>query len=383
MVYYSNKRGSMKIRFIMAVCLAFLTALQGFAAETIGEAVYIEGDVTVVRDGEDLDASDVQIGMDIENFDLLRTGPRALAEIKITSTRAPAMTIKMSSNTQFSFELSKLGIKTQSSIGLITGSLSLKVSKLTGTQAVNVKTDSAAMGVRGTGFTVSAPSSGDILVTCDEGEVVCVEEGGEELAITPGKAVEKKEGERFRAIPVAVSDLETFRKNWSTERIASLKSNALRAIQNYGKIYLALSEELNSNFAILMKQQAILNKWAQEDKAGKVGGKLDAMKEKKEIVGILFKLRKTLFRFERIYYRLVELREYYDQGYGKGFVQPGMTTDQFFRRMDGEKKELEKKMNKIRQIARLYAERNDGRAPTGAFDDDNQDESDFFDEPEF
>ena len=374
----------MKMRLAFAACMMIVVGLPVFPAERIGEAVYLEGEVTIVRDGEELDSSDVQIGMDLANFDLMKTGPRALAEIKITSSKAPAMTIKVSSNTQFSFELSKMGSKTQSSIGLLTGSISLKVSKLTGSSSVNVKTESVAMGVRGTEFTVAAPSTGDILVTCDEGEVVCTEESGEELAITPGKAVEKRQGERFRAIPVAVSDAETFRKNWSMERITSLKSNALRAIQNFAKQYIALSEELNANFQILMKKQSILNKWAQEDKAGKIGGKMDLMKEKKEIVGILFKLRKTLFRFERIYYRLVELREYYNQGYGKGSIQAGMTTDQFFKRMDGERKDLEKKMAKIRQVARLYADRNEGKTPTGAFDDTEMEEGeDFFDDTDF
>ncbi len=372
----------MGMRCAVAACLLVLS-LPCFGAEIIGEAVYLEGDVTVVRDGEELDASDVQIGMDVANFDLVKTGPQALAEIKITSSKSPAMTIKVSPETAFTFELSKMGTKSASSIGLLKGSLTLKVSKLTGTQAVNVKTESVAMGVRGTEFTVAAPSTGDILVTCDEGEVVCTEDDGAELAITPGKVVEKREGERFRAIPVAVSDLETFRKNWSTERIGSLKANALRAIQNYARQYMALSAELNSNFQLLMKQQTILNKWAQEDTAGKPGGKMDAMKEKKAVVGALFKLRKTAFRFERIYYRLLELREYYDQGYGKGNVDAGMSVDQFFKRMDAERKELERKMNKIRQIARQYADRNEGRAPTGAFDDTEEDEEDFFGETDF
>jgi hypothetical protein len=380
MVYSSNKRDSMKMRFALAVCLMLVMGFPLLAAEKIGEAVYLEGTVTIVRDGEEMDPSEVQIGMDINNYDMLKTGAGALAEIKVMTTKAPAMTIKMSANTQYSLELSKLGTKTQSSIGLITGTLSLKVSKLTGTQAVNVKTDSAAMGVRGTGFTVTAPSSGDILVTCDEGEVFCSEESGEELSVTPGKAVEKKAGERFRSMPVAVSDLETFRTNWNAERISALKSNAPKAIPNFAKQYLALSAELQTNFTALMKLQNVISKWEQEDRTGKPGGKMDAMKEKKEIVGVLFKLRKTLFIFERIYYRLVELREYYDQGFGKGaIVQPGMTVDQFFKRMDGERKDLEKKMAKIRQVAKFYAERNDGRAPTGAFDDNEEvDEEDFF-----
>lgn len=370
----------MKIRPAIGLILAFAVCSPLLAAEKIGEAVYFEGTVTVVRDGEEMDSSEVQIGMDIQNFDLLKTASNGLAEIKITSSKAPAMTVKMSTSTQFSFELSKLGTKTQSGLSLLTGVLTLKVAKLSGSQSVSVKTDSAAMGVRGTEFTVTAPASGDLLVTCGEGEVFCTQEDGEELSVIPGKAVEKKAGERFRTIPVAVSDIENFRKNWNTERVSALKSNAPRAIADFAKQYIALSAELQTNFTILMKQQAILNKWDQEDRAGKPGGKMEAMKEKKEIVGILFKLRQILFRFERIYYRLTELREYFDQGHGKGAaILPGMNADQFFKRMDGERKDLEKKMAKIRQIAKQYSERNDGQVPTGAFDESGDTaEDDFF-----
>jgi hypothetical protein len=52
--------------------------------------------------------------------------------------------------------------------------------------------------------------------------------------------------------------------------------------------------------------------------------------------------------------------------------------------MDGERKDLEKKMAKIRQVARLYAERNEGKTPSGAFDDTEiEEEEDLFDDSDF
>ena len=39
-----------------------------------------------------------------------------------------------------------------------------------------------------------------------------------------------------------------------------------------------------------------------------------------------------------------------------------------------------RKMAMVRYVAKLYALRNDGRVPTGAFDEDEESEESFFDE---
>jgi hypothetical protein len=364
---------------IFAFALIVLVGTASLAAgDRIGETAYLEGDVSVMRNGDELSPSDVQVGMGIENFDLLSTGADGLAEVRMTSPKAASMTVKLSANTKFSFELSRIGSKQQSSVNLITGSLSLKVSKLTGAQDVKVRTESTAMGVRGTQFTVTAPPSGDILVTCDEGEVVCTDEDGRNISAAPGTAIEKQEGEALRKVPIAVSDLETFRANWLAERIEALKANALQAITNYAKLYDSMTMQFLLDYGALMKNKAVLNKWVQEDKKGQVGGRLEVMKEKKEIIGLLFKLRKTLFRFERVYYRLLELKAYHDQGYGKGFIRTGVTTDDFFAGMEKDKKDLERAMATVRYVAKLYALRNNGTVPTGAFDEPQGGSDDFF-----
>ena len=366
-------------RWCLVCALAFCAAAAAIAAEKpIGQTVYLEGDVTVIRDGAPLDVDDVQIGMGIENFDLMKTGAKGLAEVSVASGKSPAMTIKVSPNTQFSFELSKMGAKQQTSVNLLSGTLSMKVSKLTASQDLKVRTESAAMGVRGTTFTVTAPSSGDILVTCDEGEVVCTDADGGEISAKPGTAVQKMVGARLCAIPVAVSSLETFRANWMAERIEALRANALKAISDYSKQYISLSAELSTNYAALEKSKAVLAKWSREDAQGKVGTRMELMREKKEVIGSLLKLRGTLFRFERIYYRLLELKEYFDQGYGRGRLADGTTSEDFFKRMERERGALEVKMAHIRHVAKQYALRNDGEVPTGAFDEQMEESTDDF-----
>jgi len=71
-------------------------------------------------------------------------------------------------------------------------------------------------------------------------------------------------------------------------------------------------------------------------------------------------LRKSSFLFEKVYYRLVELREYYKQGMIRGDLGNGMTAEQFFRRFDNEAVDLEEKMNVFRHTLKLFAKRNDG-----------------------
>jgi hypothetical protein len=377
-LYFGGKKErEMKPRILTLTCALLLAAALLPAAEKLGDITYLEGDVTVLRNSEELDG--VQVGLDIQNFDVMKTGPDGLAEIAVATAKSPRMTIKVSPGTQFSFEISKVGGRQQTTVGLISGTVSLKVAKLAGTQSVNVKSDAAAMGVRGTQFTVTSPPTGDILVTCDEGEVTCTDDEGRELAALPGTVVEKRPGELFRTVPVAVSSLETFRKNWNAERIEALRANALRAIRNLAALYVTLSRDFNANYAELMKQQAVLSKWQDEDRKGKIGGAMDIMREKKDIVRHLFALRRTLFKFERVYFRLLELKDYHDQGFGRGTIAAGETTTQFFQKLEKEKKDMLRKMAVIRYVTKLYALRNDGRVPTGASDDEES-AGEFFDD---
>jgi hypothetical protein len=372
----------MRAPILCAFCalVAFVGPCAGplAAADKLGDITYLEGEVAVIRDGDEVDG--VQIGQDLQNFDVVRTGADGMAEIAISTPKAPRMTVKVSAGTQFSLEISRMGQKQQTTMGLISGTISLKVAKLAGSQAVNVKSDAAAMGVRGTQFVVTSPPSGDILVTCDEGEVVCTDDEGRELAAIPGTVVEKRPGELFRTVPVAVSSLETFRRNWDVERIDALRANALRAIRAMAVLYVALSRDFDRNYAQLMRQQAVLSKWQNEDRRGKLGSSMEIMREKRDIVRHLFALRKTLFRFERVYFRLLELKGYHDRGFGRGTLTAGETTTQFFQKLEREKRDMMRKMAMVRYVAKLYALRNNGSAPTGDFDESEESAEEFFDD---
>jgi hypothetical protein len=362
-----------------ALALALPAGMPVAAQAEIGSIAYMEEGVEIDRNRETIPAWDVYIGMEVENYDLLRTDDTGYAEVQIDSPRSAPSIVRISSNTSFYFEMNKIGRNDTTTIGLITGSLSVKVAKLSNRQSVEVATESALMGVRGTDFGVTLSPGGDILVTAEEGRVSCIDDSGQELIAEPGTVVEKRPGELFREVPVAVSDLETFRRDWYAERFEVFKANALRAIKFYAGRYLRLKSRFDSAYGDLQSNTLILRKWYEEDRRGQIGGRMDSMREKKELIGELLELRKILYIFERVYFRLIELEGYYREGYGRGQIEPGLSSAAFFNRFNREKQELAEKMAELRYITKLYAKRNNGDFPTELFE---QGEEEFFGEEE-
>ena len=143
-----------------ALALALPAGMPVAAQAEIGSIAYMEEGVEIDRNRETIPAWDVYIGMEVENYDLLRTDDTGYAEVQIDSPRSAPSIVRISSNTSFYFEMNKIGHSETTTIGLITGSLSVKVAKLSNRQSVEVATESALMGVRGTDFGVTLSPGG-------------------------------------------------------------------------------------------------------------------------------------------------------------------------------------------------------------------------------
>ena len=334
------------------------------AQEKIGETVYLEGGVSLERNGQQLDPSEVQTGLTIENFDLVKTGADGLAEVSVDNPKAPGMTIKVSPRTAFSFELSQLGSKQRTSVGLMSGTISLKVQKLSSSQDMNINLDNAVMGVRGTELTVTTVPSGDLLLTCKTGDVVITDESGKELHAIPGTAVEKRFGEGFRPLAVTGADLEGFRKGWENDRVSALKAGALLVIQREAENYDRLVDEFSASYAALMEKREILSRWSDEEKNGAIGAGAEVEKQKAEIADLLASLRETQYLLERAHFRLAALRELHEQGFGRGDLHKGLSTKDFFDRFEQERPELERHLAAVRYDVKLFSHRNNGHDPT-------------------
>ena len=315
--------------------------------DKVGDTSYVEGAVSLQRDGQDLDSGEVQPGLEIQNLDLMKTGGDGLAEVSITTPKSAGATIKISPDTQFTFELNDTGSRQQSYVGLMSGTIALTVKKLTGSQDLTVHTESAVMGVRGTEFTVTAPPTGDVLVTCRTGDVAITDENGKEVHATPGSAVVKKFGEPLGTLEVK-GDVESFRKGWEDERAAFLRDHALEVIQREAQRYDNLSDEFDAEYAALQEKKDILAKWSTEEKKGIVGSGAEVEKDKAAVAELLADLRETQFLLERIHYRLLVLKDLHDHGLGQGEIRKGLTTKDFFVRFEKERAALELRMAGIR-----------------------------------
>ncbi len=350
-----------------ALCMVMImiAAWAPVFAEQVGEVTFVDGRVEVLRNERTLTEADLNVGTGIENLDRVSTGEDGQVTISINAPNGAPAEIRIAPRTTFYVEIEQVDRRSRTTLGLMTGSIGLKVQRLGGNRELAVRTETTTMGVRGTTFDVASSPAGDVLVSTQEGSVACSdEEKGDEILAEPGQVVERRvEEDTFRSIPVAVSSLDQFRRDWIAERIEVFRNNALRVTRSYAVRYDRLMGEFNDAYDDLMANRELLSKWAREDREDKVGGRLEILREKRAVVGPLFRLRRTLFVFERVYFRLAELEGYYRQGFGQGELRPGLSAAQFWTRVAADRRDLTAKMARVRYVIKLYAKRNDGEFP--------------------
>ncbi|MCF7929821.1 MAG: FecR family protein [Spirochaetales bacterium] len=346
---------------MMGVMLAGAAGFAAAAEEALGEVVYVEGGATLVR-GEQR-YPEIDFGKRVRNFDLIRTGSDGLVEVSLDPSTGLESVITVAPDTEFVFEMQGNESRRKSSLELFTGTVALNVQRLAGTADLEIRSAHTIMGVRGTSFDVSTAPAGELLVTCSTGRVACRFEDGRLLSAEPGNAVEASGDGTFRTIPVAAGDPAAFRRDWLAEKIRAFQANAGQAVSSYAKRYNRLVGQFNRAYQGLQEHAELLDKWIREEAQGERPGRIERMQEKKKIIGSLLEIRKVNFLFERVYYRVLELKSYYEQGYGREPVPGGVDAEVFFRKLERERGDLERKMNRVRMAMRLYARRNGGRFP--------------------
>jgi hypothetical protein len=359
----------MKRASIAAIALGLALPCWAVQQPKVGRIDYIEGSVSISRAGKAIASPNIDDAL--QSGDLVKTAGDGM--LVIAFDKNTGMNGKLTVNARSSLYLKLESVQGQpkTSIDLLAGSLGSKVTKIAGKPTMAVQTSGAVMGIRGTEYEVAVSVNDAVLVTCVEGQVAC-DDGQGELPVPAGKVVEKRQGEKLRYLPVAVSSVRDFRAKWIADEIEVFKGNAVGFLADFEKRYSKLDAQFNADFAPFQKS-AVLKKWLDEDRAGKRVNPMDpaTMRDKKEISGQLLKLRKTLFMFERIYYRVDELLDIVEGTPAeRQELRPGLTAGDFLRRVKAERDQLAKDTALYRYAESLYAARNpDGEAIGGGDDD--------------
>jgi hypothetical protein len=351
------------MRRLLTIAIMLTIAASAFAQvqRPFGSIDYVEGSASLVRAGKSL--GEANIGDDVLPDDMIRTAGDGLVIINLDRSTGMRGNLTIKPRTVIYIRLQPDAAGPKSTIDLISGQIGSKLAKLSGNPSLNVSTDTVAMGVRGTAFNVSTSVNGSILILCTEGEVVSTD-GAATLSVPAGRAVEKKGNARLRLVPVAISSPETFESQWIAEEIEAFRANAPKAMADYEKRYSDLLSRFHTAFDPLQKSE-ILSKWIREDVAGVrvVPNDPSTLREKKEMIGPILEVRKILFIFERIYYRILELEGIISgTSMERTQLRPGLTAGDFIRKVRAEAPSLERRMYLFRYAEKLYELRNAGGA---------------------
>jgi len=369
------------LAFAIVVSASVQTAFA--ATAVVGVIEYLSGDVSLTRAGTVM--TNVDIGFSVENFDLLKTGSDGEIIIALDKGTGFAGTMKIKPKSVFSVKTESIKGVPATEGDLISGSIAVKetvakAAKIAAVPTLRIRTTTTVMGVRGTEFDVALSINDSLLVGCSEGKVACTGEDGDEVEAVPGQTVTRSAGDRLKRVPVAVTRLETFKKEWIAEELSVFRADPLGAIDQYAKQYRRMKGEFTKAFDPLGRDEA-LSTWASEHRRGtKVrANDIAVMKQKSSLVPKLMAVRRVLFLFERVYYRLEDIRE--QVGVGTLRSKPlssGGTVADFYKELDADKTGFEKKVAAYRFALRLFAERNEGRDVNSQMGDD--DGGDFFDD---
>lgn len=359
----------------LVLLLLSIGSMAAAAASAVGTVEYLEGDVSLTRAGAVL--KDLDIGDPIENFDLIKTGTDGSVIIALSAETGMNGTLTVKPKSVFSVKTESVKGVPATEGDMIAGSVAVKAKKIAGDPSLRLRTTSTVMGVRGTQFEVVISVNDSILVGCSEGRVACSDEEGASLDAVPGKSVLRSAGEPLANVPVAVSDLETFRKNWIADEIDAFRADPVRALDQYGKAYRRYKAEFKTAFDPLAADSA-LGTWSSEYRRGVTPRANDVavMNQKSQVAPKLMKVRRVLFFFERVYWRLNEIQSIAGSDVMRKNLPSGGRVSDLYAEIASDKAELEKKTAAYRFALRLYAERNEGREP---FADDG-DGGDFFDD---
>lgn len=357
--------GQMKRLTLFLLGVAFVMP-PVFARDVVGEIVYLEGFPEIIR-GADTVIDTVDFGFPIENYDSIRTDPESVVELQLDRATGIDATISVEPDTVFHINVSSLQSEQTGTVDLISGSISVVARELLGVSRLNVRTQTSVAGVRGTTFSVTTAVGGEILVSAQEGLVEVTDLGGATLFAAPGEAVElDSERNVFRNLKYTGSPA-ALRRQWLAERIDAFRANAPRVFRFYARRYLAERDAFVSAYEALMAERDIIDRWIEEDRRGITADSITVTREKRQIAGALLRLRASMFLFEHTVTRLDRMRPLVVEFADEIEVARGDTATDLLKLIELERAVMTRRFATVRQVLRLFSDRNNGQTPLDIF----------------
>ena len=348
-------------RHLLLFPLILIVIPIAMSRDVVGEIVYLEGNPEITRGG-DLVADSVDFGFPIENLDSIRTDAVSVAELELDPRTGVDATIFIDVDTEFHLGITGLKSEQTATIDLIAGSLNVAARELLGVSRLNVQTRTASAGVRGTTFSVTTAVGGEILVSAEEGLVEVTDPDGFTLFAAPGEAVEiDAERNVFRNLKYSGATA-ALRLEWRAERLETFRANAPRIFRYHARRYRDERQQFVGFYRDLMRERGIIDRWIEESRRGSIGDPADLARDLSQIAEPLFRVRRSMFAYERTLARLERMKPFVIDLAGDIELEEGSGAD-LLRLADRDRAVMRRRFAAVRHVIRLYSDRAGGDFP--------------------
>ena len=232
----------MKVPAPLSLALALLVlplfSLSAASSDSVvGQIEDFEGSVSVVRSGKQID---IDYGEELLSRDLVKTGSDGYLVVGLDRRVGMSGTLVIRPKTICALSTVVENGQPATEADTFAGTVAVKVKKIAGDPRFRIRSGATVMGVRGTEFLVTSSPNNAVLVSCSEGRVECKSEYNgkpDVVDAVPGQVVEKRDGERFKRIPVAVSSVAAFHDRWGTGEIDAFKASPVQVLDQYAVTY--------------------------------------------------------------------------------------------------------------------------------------------------
>lgn len=317
------------------------------AAQAVGVVSYIDGEVSVYRDGAQVRR--VDIGTEIRNLDLVETGDDGVVQVEVTTPTTSSTEVSVRPNSSFYFDYEEVEGTRTTTYQVLAGNMAFRVQRIAGDGSVRVRTRSTVAGVRGTDFEVVTGADESVLVAVTEGQVGVANDAGDAVAVVPGYVAQSLQGGGVERVRVSVSDLPNFISEWEDLRLDVFRSGAATFVRAYASRFLGEWAEFREAREALARYRSTLAEW---DRGS--GSVRDSVRIKMALGPAVIGLRSILPRFELTFYRLRELAGFHAEGIGVTQLEDGSSSTGFFRSFARVESTVTQELADARYLLRAY-----------------------------